>query len=78
MLRESDAVISRILVRKRLVKQEVLDALIREKEVSGASLVSLLSARGIISEDEVLRLLADELGLSYLDLRNTSIDKSGS
>lgn len=61
---------------KRLASRKEMDALLKEADTSNISLQQLLLKRNVSSERDILNILAEELHLSYVDIRGSAIDKS--
>lgn len=65
--------IASVLLRHRVITRDQLDAAL--PQVNGERLDRALVALGAVREDAVLKAFADELGMKYVDLKQTSIDK---
>src|SRR5262245_24687113 len=64
-----------ILVKRGLLSSQQLDQLRRERpDVNRLDVAAIDS--GLVSEDEALRALGDEVGIPYVDLEQTKIDLS--
>jgi len=66
--------LSRALVKKQLVSQEQLDRLLAEAEAGGKHLGRLLIEQGLLTEQALLGLLAEEMGIPMLSLKNYRVD----
>ena len=75
MPKKLDTVLSEALVEKSLVAQKDLGPLLKEAEMSGQDFFQLLIKRGLFLEQDLLRLFSEKLKLSYLNLKDISIDK---
>ncbi|HAH21288.1 MAG: hypothetical protein A2Y00_02355 [Omnitrophica WOR_2 bacterium GWF2_43_52] len=71
-----DSLLSQALRKRAQIPHDVLEPLIQEAQTANQPLLSLLIARQILSEEEALKILADELRLSYVELKAQNIDKS--
>jgi len=69
----SSMLIDEVLLSHQLVEQEQLDLARRQSD--GRRVDHVLVELGLISEEKVLRALADELGLQYVDLHGVDIDR---
>jgi general secretion pathway protein E/type IV pilus assembly protein PilB len=63
-----------ILVRHGLIDSEQLK--LARAEANGASVVQTAIKNGYVDEDAAMRVLADEVGLEFIDLRNIESDLS--
>lgn len=75
MFSKSDPILIKALVQNSLVSKDVLDPLAREASRSEATLLSLLVSRDLVAEETCLKVLADALGLEYVDLAHASFSK---
>jgi general secretion pathway protein E/type IV pilus assembly protein PilB len=64
-----------ILLRRGLLDQRQLDQS-RTSGGDGARLVETAVQMGFVSEEEALKALGAEVGLDYIDLRETDVDLS--
>ena len=64
-----------ILIRRGLIDAEQLREL-RQSQDEGSQLVDEAVRKGFASEEQVLRAVADEIGVEYVDLAETTIDAS--
>lgn len=62
-----------LLLRARLLSQQALDEALEEQRRSGHKLGRVLVDLGYVREDDLLRLLADQLHLRLVDLRHTRL-----
>jgi len=76
MFKNINTTIAEILLKKGLASKEQLDEAIKEKEKTDESLISVLNNRGIISEEDLLNILSEELKLPLIDLKRATIEKS--
>jgi general secretion pathway protein E/type IV pilus assembly protein PilB len=65
--------VGEILLRKGLLNDRQL-AELRQAQTDGLRLDQLAVQKGLVSEEAVLRALAEEMGLQYIDLTETEID----
>ena len=76
MRKKLDIILSEALVEKGLITQKDLESIFKEIDSSDQSLQQILTKRRIILEKDILNILAEKLKITYLDLRNISIDMS--
>ena len=62
-----------ILVEKRIITPEDLKRAVKEQQRTGEILGKVLVKMGLITEKKLLEVLADQQGISFLDLRETKI-----
>jgi len=75
MPKRIDTLLSEVLIEKNLITKRDLEPLLKESDASGESLQQLLIKRGMFSERELLKVLAERLKLKFADLRDIPIDK---
>ena len=75
MSKKIDRILSEVLVEKGLVGQDDAEAMLKEADVSGLYLQQVLINRGLLAEKAILNILAEKLGLGFIDLKNVSIEK---
>src|SRR5947209_6105951 len=63
-----------LLVRDGLISTEQLEYALSEKEQTGARVGEIVIAHGWVPAGELARLLAEQHGLEYVDLRAVSVD----
>ena len=63
-----------ILLKKRWITPERLDAALAERTTSGMRLGEVLLSRGWIFESELAHALAEQFDLPYIDLAAKSVD----
>ena len=63
-----------LLLREGVISTEQLEAALTEKDATGRRLGEIVVARGWVPPGTVARLLAEQHGLEYLDLRTEPID----
>ena len=77
MSKKTDLILAEALVEKGLINQEQMDALFNEADVSAeGGLQAILLKKGIISEKDILIVLAGELRLPYVQLKELTVEKS--
>lgn len=76
MKKKIDNILSDILIAKGLSNARDLERYLKEAEASGVSLQELLVKRGLFKEKDILALLAEELKVSFLDLKSITIQKA--
>jgi type IV pilus assembly protein PilB len=65
-----------LLLAEGLLTEEQLDAATREQDETGKPLGRLLIEQGIITEAELVRTLANQVGLEFIDLADRVVDPS--
>jgi len=63
-----------MLVKKKSIKLEELKAALNEQQKTGKMLGQVLVQMGFVTEKEMLRVLAEQQGMRFLDLRKVKID----
>ncbi|MFC1807269.1 ATPase, T2SS/T4P/T4SS family [Candidatus Omnitrophota bacterium] len=76
MPKKTDAILYDGLIEKGMIKKDALDALFKEAQLSGESLGKMIVMRGILPEKDLLGLLSEKLGITYVDLKAKKIDKA--
>ncbi len=75
MLTKADQALAKALVENKLITSSAFESIITEAQTSNSSLVSLVVSRGIASEEDALRLLAQALDLEYVDVKKIALSK---
>lgn len=76
MTKNFNTILSRALVDVGLIKKAALDTILKTIAVSGEGIVSALVRQRAVSEEEILKILAKELKIPYINLKKSSIEKS--
>jgi type II secretory ATPase GspE/PulE/Tfp pilus assembly ATPase PilB-like protein len=76
MVKKSDNILYEALIEKAMISKERLDSCLKEAGVSEQNLAQILVNNGLLSERDILAVLSEKLKLTYLDLKNISIEKS--
>ncbi len=76
MVNKSDSILCRSLLDKGLISKQLLDSLIKDAENSNQELRFLLLQKAIISEEDILKILVEQLHLDFVNIREISIDKT--
>ena len=76
MSKKIDLVLGDALVEKGLVAQKQMDTLAQEADGSGEGLQAVVLKRGILSEKDILRALAEKLRISYVQLKEITVEKT--
>ena len=76
MIKNIDKLLSKVLVEQGLIKQGQLDSAIKDAQKTDKPIHVPLLEEGLVSEDKLLSALAGELKLSFVDLKNITIDKA--
>ncbi len=74
MLKKNDQKLAQILLENEVLTPEQLEQAERERVATGEELAALLIRRGFARVDQVLRCVAEQLELPYVDLADYSID----
>ncbi len=75
MIKKADRILYDALVDKGLFSRHTLDALLKKVDAGEGSFQQLLVKRNLMSEDEVLKILAEKSKLACIDLKKITIDK---
>jgi len=75
MAKKLDTILSDALLERALIPKKDLESLLKEAATSGKSLQQLLIAQHRIPEKDILDILVDKLKITYVNLKETSIDK---
>ncbi|MFH1782620.1 MAG: ATPase, T2SS/T4P/T4SS family [Candidatus Omnitrophota bacterium] len=75
MIKRYDKELYDELVKKSLASKDVLDALMQDVESKGESLSALLVDKGLFSEKDLLKILAETLRLAFIEADTVSVDK---
>ncbi|MBP7216779.1 MAG: Flp pilus assembly complex ATPase component TadA [Candidatus Omnitrophica bacterium] len=75
MPKKIDILLSDALIEKNLLTLKDSDALLKEADSLGVSLQQLLLSRHFLPENDILKVLAEKLHLSCVDLKNTVSEK---
>lgn len=71
-----DAMLAQVLISRGKISKDSLEPLVKEAQANAQPLALLLASRQIMAEDELLKILAEELNLSCVDLKTIAADKS--
>ena len=75
-MNKRDSLLYKALIKKRRISKDSLEDLSKQAQESSQPLSDILIKRDILSEEEILGILADELNLSFLDLKSITVDKA--
>lgn len=75
MLNPSDKILSEILIKNDLLRQEDINTFLSKGE-SKEPLSTFLIRSGLLSEQQILNVLSTSLSIATIDLKNTIIDSS--
>jgi len=70
MMKSQKVYIGELLVKKQLITQEQLDAAVAQHNATGERLGQALINLGFIKENTLLQILAEQLHIPYVDLKN--------
>jgi type II secretory ATPase GspE/PulE/Tfp pilus assembly ATPase PilB-like protein len=73
---KTDSILYEALIKSGRFTQESLEPFLKEAQTTSTPLAAILIKRAILSEKDVLQVLAQELRLTYLELKAISVDKS--
>ena len=76
MAQSADKILSKVLVDNGIVTLKKIEALAAEIKKTGDPFSVVLLRSGLIGEEGLMNILAEELKLSCIDLKNTGIEKS--
>ena len=66
--------LGQLLLERGLVSREQLDEALDEQKRTGDFLGAVLTRRGVLSEDELVPVLADQLGIAWVRLQGADVD----
>ncbi len=75
MLKQNDEKLGEILVDHGYITFETLEKALKEQSTTKEDLAVLLLRRGYAASEDVLRCVAEQLEIPYLELEDYSIDK---
>jgi type II secretory ATPase GspE/PulE/Tfp pilus assembly ATPase PilB-like protein len=76
MLKKYDKVLYEIVTGQGLISEEAIRPVVKEVESSGGTLVEALAGKGLVPEKKMLELIAENLHLSFVDLKTYPVDTS--
>jgi type II secretory ATPase GspE/PulE/Tfp pilus assembly ATPase PilB-like protein len=76
MLRRPDIILYEAIIEKGLFVKDALQPVLTQAEESGRPLQELLIQHGMVSEKDILRIIAEKLKLAYVNLRGLAIKNS--
>jgi type II secretory ATPase GspE/PulE/Tfp pilus assembly ATPase PilB-like protein len=76
MTKKTDILLAELLIERNLIERERLDVLQSEAIGSGSSLQELLLKYRLMSERDILNLLAEKYGLSFVDVTTLVVDNT--
>jgi len=76
MIKNVDKLLSKVLIDKGLVEQKQLDGIINDLKKSDQPFHAALIKQCLITEEDLLNIIAQELKLSFVNLKDNLIDKS--
>jgi len=66
--------LGRLLLENKLINEEQLDEALDEHSTTGKSLGRVLIDKGVLTEGQLTSVLAEQIGIRYVDLNNYPID----
>ncbi|MFC1621407.1 ATPase, T2SS/T4P/T4SS family [Candidatus Omnitrophota bacterium] len=76
MIRKYDKILYETLIAKQSAPREILEPLLKEINVSDKTLAALLIEKNLFSEEDILKMYSEKLGLSLYKLKKCPIDKT--
>jgi type II secretory ATPase GspE/PulE/Tfp pilus assembly ATPase PilB-like protein len=76
MLKQPDEILSQALIERGLLSKESLESIAKGIDTSTNTVTSSLIKQGVITEREALNIIAQKLGLNFVNLKDVAIDKS--
>ena len=76
MTKNIDKLLAKILMDKGLIDQGQLDGVVAEVEKTMQPFSAILIEQGLIKEDKLLNILAEEMKIAFVNLKDFSIEKS--
>ena len=76
MPKKTDLMLAEALVARGLVVKEQMDSLVEDADSSGEGLQAILLKRGIVSERDILTVLAGKLRIPYVQLKELTVEKA--
>ncbi len=76
MSKKIDLILADSLVEKGLIDQKRMDAFVHDADGSGEGLQAVLLKAGALNEKDVLTVLAEKLRLTFIQLKDITIEKS--
>lgn len=73
MVYRKEVLLGQALLDRKLITRDHLEEALKEQKKSGGFLGNVLVRMGFISEDNLLRLLAEQLGIEFVKLKNMDI-----
>lgn len=71
-----DTVLYEALIKRGHLNKEALEPLIKEAQESSSSLFLILRKYNLIPEPQILKILSEELNISYQELKSAVVDKT--
>lgn len=75
MLKQNDEKLAEILLQNRVISLEQLDQAERERKTTGEDLAAIVIRRAFAKSEDVLRCVAEQLELPYLDLADYTLEE---
>jgi len=76
MINKIDSALCQALLNRKLISKQLLDSIVKEAEKSEQEIKSLLIYKSIASEEDILKILSEQLNLEVVNLGKISIDKT--
>jgi type IV pilus assembly protein PilB len=70
---KQDAITS-YLIREQIIDQDTLSEILKQQSESGQSLIGILKQKGLLSEDELIRVVSASQGIEFVNLSADMID----
>ena len=68
-----DQILKSALLKKGVITDKKIDAILKEAATSKATLISLLINKKIVTKLDALNLVSGEFGITAIDLKNTTV-----
>jgi len=73
-MKKTDTVLHAALVKSGVLDGEQLEAAVREAQKNQESLHAVIRRKDLLSEYELLQIISREMGIPFVELRNTALD----
>ncbi|HZT66336.1 MAG TPA: ATPase, T2SS/T4P/T4SS family [Acidimicrobiales bacterium] len=68
--------LARLLIDTGKISRAQMDAALAEQQTTGQSLARVLTERNMVSEADIVRVVASEVGMEFIDLNDYPVDRS--
>ncbi len=70
----SDRKLGDLLVDKRFISKDILEAVLERASATGTPFVKILTEEGLVREEDLLAVVAERMGIEFVDLDETLVD----